>query len=177
VPPAPVETAAVTPAPAPEPAAAPAPAPAPAEVAPEPAGPPPQAEAARAEAPAEPTPPPTPAAPPRVVVRYAGGQPGAADAAGRIADLLRARGYEVADVSAAPGRIRQASVRYAAGERAAGEAVNADFEAVLRAYQPGAISRAAPSPEGAAARGTIELWVPDSAAGASRPLRTDRPPS
>lgn len=137
----------------------------------------PESEPAKAPPP-EPTPvaEPVPPPPPRIVVRYAGEQPGSAEAAGRIADLLRARGYEVADVRAAPGRIRTASTRYAAGERAAGEAANTVFESVLRAYQPGAISRAAPSAEGAAARGTIELWVPDSAAGASRPLRTDLPP-
>ena len=128
-------------------------------------------------APAPPAPVATaPLTPPKVVVRFAGSQPGAADAAGRIADLLRARGFEVAEVRAAPGRVRQASTRYAAGERIAGEALNRAFETVLRAYQPGAESRTAPSAEGEAARGIIEVWVPDSAAGASRPLRTDLPP-
>jgi type II secretory pathway predicted ATPase ExeA len=159
------------PAPAPPPAVAPAP-----ELEPEPVA----AAAAPVEAMPEPAPatePPAPKAPPRIVVRYARGQPGAAEAAGRIADLLSARGYDVADIRAAPGRIREASTRYAAGERAAGEAINAAFETVLRAYQPGAVSRAAPNPEGDEARGTIEVWVPDSAAGASRPLRTDAPPS
>lgn len=141
------------------------------------------ATAAPVEAPPQPAPaaaapePPAPEPPPRVVVRYAGSQPGAADAAGRIADLLRARGFDVADVRAAPGRIRQASTRYAAGERAAGEVLNSAFETVLRAYQPGAESQTAPSAEGNSARGIIEVWVPDSAAGASRPLRTDLPPS
>lgn len=159
-PPAPAAAPAATPEPEPEPVAA---APAPVEDAAKPS--PPVAE------------PPAPKAPPRIVVRYARGQPGAAEAAGRIADLLSARGYDVADVRAAPGRIREASTRYAAGERAAGEAINGAFETVLRAYQPGAISRAAPNPEGDEARGTIEVWVPDSAAGASRPLRTDAPPS
>lgn len=160
------------PTPAPPPASAPPPAPEPELVvaAPAPAEPAPKPTPPVAE-------PPAPKAPPRIVVRYARGQPGAAEAAGRIADLLSARGYDVADVRAAPGRIREASTRYAAGERTAGEAINGAFETVLRAYQPGAVSRAAPNPEGDEARGTIEVWVPDSAAGASRPLRTDAPPS
>ena len=136
------------------------------------AEPPKPAPPPAAEAPA--TAPPEPA--PKVLVRYADGQPGGAGAAGRIADLLRARGYEVADIRAAPGRVREASTRYAGGERVAGEALNAIFETVLRAYQPGVVSRATPNADGDAARGTIEVWVPDSAAGASRPLRTDLPP-
>lgn len=157
---------------APEPVAQPEPAPPVLAAEPQP-----EREPAKASPP-EPTPVagPVPRPPPRIVVRYAGAQPGSAEAAGRIADLLRARGYDVADVRAVPGRIRTAGTRYAAGERAAGEVANTAFETVLRAYQPGAVSRAAPSAEGAAARGTIELWVPDSAAGASRPLRTDLPP-
>lgn len=154
----------VPPAPEPEPAAAVA------------VSAPVEAPARAAPAAAAPEPP-APKPPPKVVVRYAGSQPGAADAAGRVADSLRARGFDVADIRAAPGRIRQASTRYAAGERAAGEALNSAFETVLRAYQPGAESQTAPSAEGDSARGIIELWVPDSAAGASRPLRTDLPPS
>ena len=182
-PPAKVAEPLARPTPLPAEASAPAPTPTPPAVAPAPEPEPEQVAAAPApvEAMSEPTPPatepPAPEAPPRIVVRYARGQPGAAEAAGRIADLLSARGHDVADIRAAPGRIREASTRYAAGERAAGEAINAAFETVLRAYQPGAVSRAAPNPEGDEARGTIEVWVPDSAAGASRPLRTDAPPS
>jgi hypothetical protein len=106
------------------------------------------------------------------VLRYGAAQPGAADAAARVAALLRARGHEVA-VRPAAGRIGQASTRYPAGARDAAEAVNRAYETVLRAYQPDAASLAI---AGAASGGPIELWLPDSAAGASRPLRTDAPP-
>lgn len=161
------------PAPEPEPEPEPEPASVTAAAAVEPPTPTPAPTPAAAAAPEPPAPEPQP----RVVIRYAGSQPGAADAAGRIADLLRARGFDVAEVRAAPGRIRQASTRYAPGERVAGETLNSAFETVLRAYQPGAESQTAPSADGDSARGVIELWVPDSAAGASRPLRTDLPPS
>jgi hypothetical protein len=106
------------------------------------------------------------------VLRYASEQPGAADAASRIADLLRARGHPVT-LRGGAGRVRQASVRYPDGQRAAGEAANDAFETLLRAYQPGIASLAI---AGDTPPGTIELWLPDSAAGASRPLRTDAPP-
>lgn len=131
------------------------------------AAPPPVVKLAAAPAP-------PPALPkPRLVLRYSSDQPGAAEAASRVAALLRARGHDVAAVKGAPGRIRQASVRYADGERETGEAINDAYEAVLGAYQPGLASLAV---AGDAKAGTLELWLPDSAAGASRPLRTDAPP-
>lgn len=114
-----------------------------------------------------------PEAAPTVVVNYARGQSGADEAAGRVADLLRARGYEVAEVRGLPGRIRQPSIRYGSVGSATAEAINQAFEQALRAYQPGITSRAmaADTPDG-----TVEVWVPDSAAVASRPLRIDAPP-
>ncbi|MFC3712087.1 hypothetical protein ACFOMD_05880 [Sphingoaurantiacus capsulatus] len=118
------------------------------------------------------TPKPKPAAP-QIVLRYASDQPGAAEAASRVAALLRARGHDVSAVRGASNRVRQASVRYADGDQAAAESVNDAFETLLRAYQPNVASLAI---AGDAAPGTIELWLPDSAATAARPLRTDGPP-
>jgi len=112
------------------------------------------------------------AAPLPVTVRYSRDEPGAADAASRVADLLRAHGYD--DVALAPdqGRIAQASVRHPPGEGDAAGAVNRIVEQALRAYDPGVASRVAPS----VAADSFEVRIPDSAARAARPLRLDRPP-
>lgn len=109
---------------------------------------------------------------PRIVVTYASDQPGAREAAERVAALLRARDYDVTGVRGVPGRINRPSTHYGIGNRATVEAVNRAFEQALQAYQPGATSRITK----AGASGTIEVRVPDSAAGASRPLRMDLPP-
>ncbi len=111
-------------------------------------------------------------APPRIIVSYASDQPGAREAAERVAALLRARDYDVIGVRGIPGRIREPSIHYGSGNRTAVEAVNRAFEQALDAYQPGATSRITR----AGASGTVEVRVPDSAAGASRPLRMDLPP-
>jgi len=119
---------------------------------------------------------PADAAPPpaaTIVLNYAADQPGAAEAADRVAALLRARGHEVASVRGVPGRIGSASARHEGVDATTVEAVNGAFEQALGAYQPGVLSRVR---TGDAAPGTIELSIPDSAAGASRPLRMDRPP-
>jgi hypothetical protein len=107
-----------------------------------------------------------------VTVRYARDEPGAADAASRVADLLRAHGYDSVAISPEQGRIAQASVRYPPGEAAAAEAVNRIVEQALRAYDPKVDSRTAPS---VVAEG-LEIRIPDRAATAARPLRLDRPP-
>lgn len=143
----------------------------------------PPAATSRLEAQPPPPKPQTAAPPPRIhpAVRllYAQDQPGAAEASGRVADALRAHGYDITAIDGIPGRIRRASTHYfSTDDRAASATLNQLFVEALRAYQPEATSQIITPGRSRRAnkRNTIEIWVPDSAAGASRPLRLDTPP-
>lgn len=134
-------------------------------------------EAAQVEqtAPAPPPPEPVvePAPPPVVTIEYSRAVPGAADAADRIAAVLRARGLEVGGTRGVAGPIRSAETRHAAGGEEAARPVQRALDEAFRAYgasAPGRIVEAKGAGDG------IVVRVPDTAATLARPLRMDAPP-
>lgn len=179
--PVPADSARAAEPPPPAPAPTPAPAPAPTPT-------PPQEQQAQQVRPspaadAAPEPQQVPQAParrPDVVVRYADNLPGAADAAQRVADVLRAHDYNVVAMRSSSGDVGEASARYfSSGQRDAAEAVNRILSQALQAYAPGTASSVIDMSGSGDAAGeeVIELWVPDAMADAGRPLRLDAPPS